>query len=92
MVVLPWWLLQRQFSVSIFTNLIYIFLGEQWMNSGTQALFKPHLYVYSLDDAGDDVEHLHLGVALRHLLQQLEEQPEDRLQVLCRVRGGNDSL
>ena len=37
-----------------------------------------HLDVDSLDDAGDDMQHLHLGVTLCHLLQQLEEQPEDR--------------
>ena len=28
------------------------------------------------------MEHLHLSVTLRHLLQQLEEQPKDRLKVL----------
>ena len=48
------------------------------------AMSGSHLDVNSLDDTGDDVEHLHFSVALRHLLQQLEEQPEDRLQVLNR--------
>lgn len=43
-----------------------------------------HLDVYSLDDAGDDMEYLHFGVALCHLLQQLEEQPEYRLEVLTK--------
>lgn len=28
------------------------------------------------------MKHVHFGVALRHLLQQLEQQPENRLQVL----------
>lgn len=42
----------------------------------------PHLGVYSLDDTRDDMKHVHFGVALRHLLQQLEQQPENRLQVL----------
>lgn len=28
------------------------------------------------------MENLHFGVAFCHLLQQLEEQPEDRLEVL----------
>lgn len=32
------------------------------------------------------MEHLHFGVALRHLLQQLEEQPEYRLEVLNKER------
>lgn len=51
--------------------------------------FKPHLDVDSLDDAGDDMEHLHFCVALRYLLQQLEEQPKYGLQVL---EGGSWSL
>ena len=32
------------------------------------------------------MEHLHFGVALCHLLQQLEEQPEYRLEVLNKER------
>lgn len=43
---------------------------------------RSHLDVHPLDDAGDDVEDLHFGVALSHLLQQLEEQPKYRLEVL----------
>lgn len=46
----------------------------------------PHLRVHSLDDTRDDVKHVHFGVALGHLLQQLEEQPENRLEVL--KKGG----
>lgn len=46
----------------------------------------PHLRVHSLDDTRDDVKHMHFGVALGHLLQQLEEQPENRLEVL--KKGG----
>lgn len=42
----------------------------------------PHLGVYSLDDTRDDMKHVHFGVALCHLLQQLEQQPKNRLQVL----------
>ncbi len=60
---------------------------------------KSHLDVNSLDDTGDDMKHLHFGVALCHLLQQLEEQPEYRLKVLNREwrikeleRGGNEEL
>lgn len=45
---------------------------------------KSYLDVHSLDDTGDDMKHLHFGVALCHLLQQLEEQPEYRLKVLSR--------
>lgn len=45
---------------------------------------KSHLDVHSLDDTGDDMEHLHFSVTLRHLLQQLEEQSKDRLEVLNR--------
>ena len=41
------------------------------------SVFKAYLDVDPLDDAGDDMQHLHLCVALRHLLQQLEEQPKD---------------
>lgn len=44
--------------------------------------FTPHLRVHSLDDTRDDVKHMHFGVALGHLLQQLEEQPENGLEVL----------
>lgn len=47
---------------------------------------KSHLDVYSLDDTRDDMEHLHFSVALCHLLQQLEEQSEDRLEVLKKER------
>lgn len=47
-------------------------------------LLKSYLDVYSLDDTGDDMENLHFGVALCHLLQQLKEQPEYRLKVLNR--------
>lgn len=46
---------------------------------------KSHLDVYSLDNTGDDVEHLHFSVTLCHLLQQLKEQPKDRLEILYRV-------
>lgn len=46
----------------------------------------PHLHVHSLDDTRDDVKHMHFGVALSHLLQQLEEQPENRLEVLNKER------
>lgn len=46
-----------------------------------------HLDVYSLDDTGDDVEHLHFCITFRHLLQQLEEQPKDGLEVLNREIG-----
>lgn len=41
-----------------------------------------HLGVYSLNDTRDDMKHVHFGVALRHLLQQLEQQPKNGLQVL----------
>ena len=44
--------------------------------------FKSHLNVYSLNNAGDDMENLHFRVTLCHLLQQLEEQPKDGLQIL----------
>ena len=54
-----------------------------WISS----VFKAYLDVDPLDDAGDDMQHLHLCVALRHLLQQLEEQPKDWLQVLRRDVG-----
>lgn len=47
---------------------------------------KSYLDVNSLDDTGDDMENLHFGVTLRHLLQQLKEQPEYRLKVLNRVK------
>lgn len=55
---------------------------------------RTHLNVYPLNNAGDDMENLHFGVTLCHLLQQLEEQPKDGLQILKRrqqrlnVRGG----
>lgn len=55
----------------------------------TALLFRSYLNVDSLDDTGDDMEHLHFCVALRYLLQQLEEEPKYGLQVL---QGGSWSL
>lgn len=58
-----------------------------WNNKHFSAGYpRPHLDVHPLDDTGDDVEDLHFGVTLSHLLQQLEEQPEYRLQVLNKER------
>lgn len=62
-----------------------------WKNNATLPsmhspglLSRSYLNVDSLDDTGDDVEHLHFCVALRYLLQQLEEEPKYGLQVLQR--------
>ncbi len=52
-----------------------------------------HLDADSLDDAGNNVENLHFGVAFIDLLQQLEQQAEYRLQVLKRnKRVANEDL
>ncbi len=54
---------------------------------------EAHLDADSLDDAGNDMENLHFGVAFIDLLQQLEQQAEYRLQVLKRnKRVTNEDL
>ncbi len=54
---------------------------------------EAHLDADSLDDAGNDMENLHFGVAFIDLLQQLEQQAEYRLQVLKRnKRVANEDL
>lgn len=45
---------------------------------------EAHLDADSFDDARNNVENLHFGVTLIDLLQQLEQQAENRLQVLKR--------
>lgn len=56
-------------------------LPKQGQVLNQTAYIRPYLDVYSLDNTGDDMEHLHFSVTLCHLLQQLEEQPKDRLEV-----------
>lgn len=45
---------------------------------------EAHLDADSFDDARNNVENLHFSVTLIDLLQQLEQQAENRLQVLRR--------
>lgn len=45
---------------------------------------EAYLDADSFDDARNNVENLHFGVAFIDLLQQLEQQAENRLQVLKR--------
>lgn len=56
----------------------------------TDSSRKSHLDVDSLNDAGDDMEHLHFCIALCYLLQQLEEQAKYGLQVLERGRQSHN--
>lgn len=49
----------------------FVAMGEKKVNMFLLYL-KSHLDVHSLNDTGDDMEHLHFSVTLRHLLQQLE--------------------